>query len=246
VTVFPHEGEYPVLYSSYGIPAGSSYRTGFVTRPDRSGQFPGVLVIPPPAGVTSHVKTLSWMLARRGFAVVAIDPYRGPADDPPARYSATSDRTVLKDLGDAISFVLSEDTDWFIPERVGLWGIDVGGRFAVLRAVSDPHVGAVAVSYTPLKGDDDRGRSVGEVLERLVVPVLGLYGKDDPRIPVADVDEAQTVNAAGQWIVYEGVGHDFLDEDSDGYHGGAAGDAVARVTRLFETYLPRARQTVTS
>jgi dienelactone hydrolase len=54
------------------------------------------------------------------------------------------------------------------------------------------------------------------------------------------VDEAQRRNPTGQWLLYEGAGHGFLDPSSDTYDSGAANDALARTIGLFLGTLPAA------
>ena len=117
-------------------------------------------------------------------------------------------------------------------------GIDVGGQFAITFAAHRRRlVGALCVAYTPLAGDEDRELRVADALEMLPMAVLGLYGADDELVPVESVDEAQRRNPHGKWILYEGVGHDYLDDDSDSYHAGAAGDTLARLLALLAATL---------
>ena len=46
MAVLAHEGEYNILYRSYGLPVGSAFADGYLARPDRVGRYPVVLVIP--------------------------------------------------------------------------------------------------------------------------------------------------------------------------------------------------------
>jgi dienelactone hydrolase len=125
---------------------------------------------------------------------------------------------------------------------VGILGIDVGGRFALIGAATRPWVQAVAVAYAPLTGDDDREYPVAGYLEHLPVPVLGLYGADDELIASSSVDEAQRRNQHGQWLLYEGAGHGFLDIDAELYDTDAAADAGARLVEFFKAALPVAEE----
>lgn len=58
------------------------------------------------------------------------------------------------------------------------------------------------------------------------------------------MDEAQRRNANGTWLLYEGVGHGFLDLNADGYDQAAADDAMNRVVEFFTTNLPAAAPVV--
>jgi len=94
------------------------------------------------------------------------------------------------------------------------------------------------VAYTPLTGDEEREHHVADYLDHLPVPVLGLYAANDDLIDSSTVDEAQRRNDHGQWLLYEGVGHGFLDSDGDNFDQGAADDAMARIVAFFEATLP--------
>ncbi len=77
------------------------------------------------------------------------------------------------------------------------------------------------------------------MLDHLPVPVLGLYGADDDLIATETVDEAQSRNASGTWLLYSGAGHGFLDEVGEGYDEAAAEDAIARLAEFFLRNLPK-------
>lgn len=241
MAVMAHEGEFPILYEPYGIPVGSGFQPGYLARPDRTGQFPCVLVVPGIRGLTSFDRDACRRLARLGYVAVAIDPYRGNApgagatmDQAISAYGRLSDPQVLRDLAETLEFLSSPDLTFADAERVGVVGFDTGGRFGLL--LSDrPQVSGVVACYAPL-GDDDRTHHVGERLTRLTVPVLGLYGADDTLIPVATVDEAAAL--AGQWILYEGARHEFLDPDADAYDPAAESDAWSRIGAFLAEVLP--------
>ena len=136
--------------------------------------------------------------------------------------------------------MMSDDFEWILDGPIGILGFDTGGRFGLLYASDRRHVGAVVAVQAPLAGDEGREYQVATVLERLTMPTLGLYGRDDALVPAEGVDIAASLNGTGTWILYEGTGHDFLDDGSDGYHEGAADDAVVRIQRFFADNLPAA------
>lgn len=240
-----HEGEYNILYRGYGMPVGSAFAEGYLARPDRIGAYPVVLVIPDIFGVTSFEKDLCRRLARHGYAAIALDTYRGAGpnrgatlDEAVETYGKIPDRRALTDIDEAVNFVRSPDVDWALPDHVGILGLDVGGRFALLYASDRKNVGAVVAVSAPLAGDEQRGHQVESVLSRLTMPVLGLYGAEDGLVPSSGVDVAQGLNPGGTWILYDGAGHDYLNIDSPGYDPGAAADAHVRIARFFKTHLP--------
>lgn len=247
MAVMPHEGKYNILYRSFAVPVGAGSQPGYLARPDQIGEYPGVLILPDIYGVTSFEKDLCRQLARQGFAAIALDLYRGVRPGPVgdldravAAYEAVDDRRAMTDIDEAYEFMMSEDVQWVRKGPIGIVGIDTGGRFGLLYAADRAHIGAVVAVQAPLAGDEDREFQVESVLERLSMPVLGLYGREDDLVPAEGVDTAAEMNPTGTWILYEGTGHDFLNDNADGYHPGAAADAMVRILRFLNANLPQA------
>ncbi|MXZ06925.1 MAG: dienelactone hydrolase family protein [Acidimicrobiia bacterium] len=241
MAVLQHEGTLEILYRDFAMPSGAGFTNGYMARPDRIGDYPLVVLLPPLDGIVPFVKDMARRLARHGYAVLVPDLTRcrhpGPEasfDDLAAAYNEISDRRARADIEDAVSFALADPAGWARPGRIGMVGIDVGGRFAlVYAAYRQQTVGALCVIYAPLTGDGHRQLPAAEALEMLPMPVLGLYGADDELVSVAEVDQAQGLNPHGRWIVYEGVGHHYLDDDSDSYHHAAVGDTMSRLLKLL-------------
>jgi carboxymethylenebutenolidase len=246
MTVLAFEGTYSILYRDFGFPTGSGYTRGYIARPDQTGAFPLVVVLAGIDGITPSLKDLCRRLARHGFATVAPDLTRGthpgknaPDDELFASYAAIGDRRAMADIAQAIAFIFEDDAEWAVEGPVGMIGIDTGGRFAMTYAAHRGGVGALVVAYTPLAGDDDREHPVAETLPLITAPTVGLFGDSDDLIPSEGVDAAQQLNPHGQWILYEGVGHAFLDDDRESYHPGASSDALARILAMMRTHLPQ-------
>lgn len=241
MAVLQHEGTIEILYRDFAMPTGARFTTGYLARPDRIGKYPLVILLPPLGGIEPFVKDLARRLARNRYAVLVPDLTRGSHPGPDASfdrlvaaYRRVRGRRAIADIDDAVAFAFYDPAGWAREGKVGVVGIDVGGRFAITYAAHrQRQVGALCVAYAPLAGDDDRQLQVADALEMLPMPVLGLFGAEDELVPPEGVDEAQRRNAHGQWILYEGVGHDFLDDDSASYHHGAAGDAFARLLALL-------------
>lgn len=246
MAVLPHEGQFNILYRSFGVPVGAGNQPGYLARPDNIGQYPGVLVVPDIYGLTSFEKEMCRRLARHGFVAVAIDLYRGvrpgPVGDLDAAvraYQALDDRRALTDIDETYEFMMSEDVEWVIKGPIGIAGFDTGGRFGLLYASDRRHVGAVVAVQAPLAGDEEREFQVASVLERLTMPALGLFGRDDELVPAEGVDTAAAMNSTGTWILYEGTGHDFMNDTAPGFHPGAADDANVRIRRFLAEHLPQ-------
>lgn len=241
MATLPHEGTYSVINGHLAVPVGSGYRNAYLARPDQAGSWPVVLIVPDLNGLGAHEKYLAGRLARRGLAVLALELHVStPVSHDAAldAYHSLSDHSALHVLDEAHDFLRSTDIDWAHTDRVGLIGLDVGGRLALIASAHRPWVGATAVAYTPLTGDEDRTFQVADMLNHLANPTLGLYGDSDDLIDVETVDEAQTRNVTGQWLLYEGAKHGFLDEVGPNFDAAAFEDAVMRLTAFFQANLP--------
>ena len=241
MAVLPHEGTYSVMYGPLAVSVGAGYRRGYLARPDHAGRFPTVVLTPDLDGLGAHEKHVARRLARRGIAVLVVDLYRTAPPDRRAAleaYQTLSDGEAMRTIDETFDYLRSDDIDWAQTERIGLLGLDVGGRFSLIDAAHRKWVGAAAVVSTPLTGDEDRQFQVAEILRHIGVRVLGLYGADDELVDSESVDEAQSRNITGQWLLYDGAAHGFLDESGDEYHEASAEDALARLTDFFTTHLP--------
>ena len=236
MAVLSHEGTYPIMYGTWPIPVGAAHRNGYIARPDESGRVPVIFVVPDLDGLGSFEKDMCRRLAREGFAALSVDFYGAKGDTLDLYHSMTDDQA-LSILNELHQFVVSDDVTWNVEDRMGVLGADVGGRFGLIKAATRDWVRSLAVCYTPLTGDEEREHQVADYLEHLPVPVLGLYGSEDELIDVSTVDEAQRRNDHGQWLLYEGAGHGFLDIDGEGFDQSAADDAFARIVAFFRASL---------
>ncbi len=241
LAVLPHEGTFSIMYGSQAVPVGTSYRPGYLARPDEAGQFPVVLIVPGLGGLGSAERAMARNLARNGVAALVVEVFGGSNDDSRlTAYNSTSDRDAVLAVEEAAEYLQSDDISWAHTERFGLLGLDVGGRLVLAAAARRPWVGSVAVASTPLTGDDGRELQVADYLGSLGVAVLGLYGESDPLIANETVDEAQSRNDHGQWLLYEGAAHEFWDDESDDFDASAALDMDGRLVAFFRATLPEA------
>ena len=228
------------MYGSWPIPVGSGHRNGYIARPDEYGRVPVVFVIPDLDGLGSLEKDLCRRLARSGFAALTIDLY-GTGGDPLDLYHELTDERALYVLDELHQYLVSDDIVWNVEDRVGVLATDVGGRFGLIKSATRDWVRSLALCYSPLTGDEERDYQVADFLDHLPIPVLGLYGADDELIDPSTVDEAQRRNDHGQWLLYEGAGHGFLDIDGENFNQAAADDAMARLVAFFEASLEKAQ-----
>jgi len=239
MSVLPGEGTHVILYGSLRIAARTQIHNGYLARPDLVGAYPTIVVVPDTAGVTSGIKDLARRLARHGLAVLALDLYRGDgpgrgdAEAAAAAYENLTDARALSDLGDIYRNLSAPGTDWADSSAIGLLGVGVGGRLAILSAADNNAIAAVAVAYAPLINDEGRGAQASEVIAQLSVPLLGLQGKADEMVDEAQAVEAHRLQPRSQWAFYPAGGHGFLDVSGDGYDETITADAVARLVAFF-------------
>jgi carboxymethylenebutenolidase len=239
LAVLAHEGTFPMIYGAWPLPVGTGHRPGYLARPDQGGEFPVVMVLPTLDGLTSFEKDLCRTLARHGIVGITIDFYRGRGE-PLDSYNELPDSRAMTDLDEVYEFIASDDVAWAREGGIGMFGADVGGRFALMASSRRDWVRSAVVAYAPLTGDEDREFQVADTLENLPIPVLGLYGADDDLIDADSVDEAQRRNDHGQWLLYEGAGHGFLDVEHENFDQASADDAEARLLAFFMATLPEA------
>lgn len=232
MSVLKGEGTHLILYGPSPIPARTQIHPGYLARPDVSGRFPVVVVVPDVRSITSGVKALCRVLARHGLAALAYDPYRGAApksraddDEAQAAFAAINPKRIQADLGDVARYLRT--VGWAAPAH-GLLGIGAGGPAALRFATG--HGRSLALAHAPL---DDAAVAI---IDGLDLPVLGLYGKDGAT-SMDMVRRAHEASVDGEWALYEGVGDSFLDDSTPGYDAPAFEDASKRLIAFFSRTL---------
>lgn len=238
---------------------GEENRFGFLALPfaERlaaagSGPVPGVVLIPDVWGLSDHYRELAGRLADEGFAVLAIDPYRKTG----RRHIATPEEALawIRDLSDPLVLATVQEARDALARHpavagrpVGVTGFCMGGQYAILAACARQELAACVPFYGMLRYDPSlegtrKPRSPLDALTDLSCPLLGLYGEEDPIIPVADVRELEErLEKTGQpfeVVIYPGAGHAFLNETRpEMYRPEAARDAWARMVAFFREHL---------
>lgn len=239
MSVLKGEGKVEILFGSTSIAAGSRVHRGYLARPDRTGEWPTIVLVASSWGVTSSVKDVCRRIARQGFAVVAPDLYRGTA---PTRRASRAEaeaaaagvpaRQADRDLADIVAFITNPAGFWSSAEHgFGVMGIGIGGPVAIRTAVAH-RAAALALAYSPLGADDVAA------LGRYRGATLGLYGRRDEVMALGDVSAARDTVPRLQLVMYGEAGHDFLDDYGDTYDAAVAGDAVERLSDFFSANLP--------
>ncbi|KQC39447.1 dienelactone hydrolase family protein [Frankia sp. ACN1ag] len=209
----------------------------------------GVVVLHEAFGLTEHVRGLCGRFARAGWRAIAPDLFHrvgSPVFDYDDIASAVKvvedlDGTDLLDDVDAALAVLAEEGTAL--DRCAVVGFCLGGSIAFQAAVARPF-GAAVTFY----GGGIRTRRFGEpspleIAGRLQAPWLGLYGDQDPSIPLEDVEALRAAAAEApvptEIIRYPEAGHGFHnDARPASHHPASARDGWSRTLTWFDSHLP--------
>ena len=253
MSVLKGEGKYPILFGSTSIAAGTMTSTGYLARPDLTGEWPTIVVAASEWGVTSAIKDLCRRLARHGFAVIAPDLARGraPRRDVDAETAADAARAIpaaraARDLDAIAGYIANPAGFWSNAELgFGILAFGEGARFAVPFAGRRPGSPLALISprlNLPEDAGDDETVSpalaypiavIGDVLG----PIFGASGRDDPTVPVEDVMRLRRAAPHAEWVIYDGVGSHFSDDFAHVYDAEAHRDVLERIVAFFEKHL---------
>lgn len=216
----------------------------YVSVPEGTGPFPGVVVIQHQGGVDDFVEDMTQRMATAGYVGVAPDLYHrdGPdcQDDGPTRRARLRDVTVIKDVNATVDCLKGHSA--VDAERLGIVGFCMGGRVAYLMAAVNPSFKASAAYYggnimVPW-GDSpapfDRTADIH-------CPLIGLFGEEDANPSPADMrklDAALTkYGKVHEFYSYPGANHAFMNARGTRYHAEADRDSWPKTLAFFKKYL---------
>jgi carboxymethylenebutenolidase len=220
--------------------------TGYLVYPEPSNnaqqqeRLPAVIMIHEWFGLNEHIKSQADLLANEGYAVLAVDLYRGEVatDSDRARELASSVRSnsasAIDNLQSAVSYLKSlEIVD---DSKVASLGWCFGGDWSLQLALnsSENPLAATIVYY---------GRPVTDTasLSSISWPILGIFGDQDQAISVESVKQfASALNASSitnEIYLYENVGHAFANPSGDNYASKETADAWQKTIGFLRTHL---------
>lgn len=238
------ENDPEILAADVSFPGEAGPVFGYQAIPKAAYQQlqPGVLIVHENRGLVEHIKDVTRRAAKAGFNALAVDllsrqggtaQFTEPTQQT-AAYNRTTQPERRADLLAGLDYMKRMDTIVF--DRIGITGFCAGGGNAWDFALNFEEVGAAVPFYGAPPALDD--------LERLKVPVLGIYAERDRNftqrvLPVADA--LLRLQKPFGLMVYEGVGHAFHNDTGAAYNAEAAADAWARTMTFFNKWLRRPR-----
>ena len=225
----------------------------YAARPLGAGPFPGVLVVHHMPGWDEWTREVVRKIAHHGFNVVSPDLHfrQGPgtAQEKSARVREMGgqiDAVVLGDLAGGEAYLRNLPTS---NGKVGLIGFCSGGRVAFMASARMPTLDCAVdcwggnVTSPPATLNEHQPIAPIDMTAEIEVPLLGLFGNDDPNPDVTQVDQIEaTLQEHGknyQFHRYDGAGHAFFNWHNERYRPEQALDGWQKVFAFFEEHLGR-------
>lgn len=212
--------------------------TGYLATPEEAGpETPGIIVIHEWWGLNDNIRMMSRRLAEQGYKALAVDLYMGESAESPdragqlARKAGEDPEAAISNLEQAYTY-LNEQAN---AERIGTIGWCFGGGWSLQTALAMPQqVDATVIYYGRLVTDTEQ-------LEKLQMPILGIFGAEDNGIPPEEVNKFEAalneVGVANSIHIYEGAGHAFANPSGNRYQKEAAEDAWQKTTEFLQQNL---------
>jgi carboxymethylenebutenolidase len=209
---------------------------GYLAEPESaSGPLPSVVVIHEWWGLNDNIRAMADQLAGEGYRALAVDLYDGQQgstpDEAAALMRASMEKTeALHDnLSQAIAYLEENGTN------IGTIGWCFGGGWSLQAALASPdRIDATVIYYGRLTSDEAE-------LEKLNMPILGIFGAEDQGIPGDSVRAFESaLDSLGKDAaihVYDGADHAFANPSGTNYQAEAAADAWEKTLAFFEQHL---------
>jgi carboxymethylenebutenolidase len=230
------------------IPVTGGELPGYRAVPDKGGPFPVVLVVQEVFGVHEHIRDICRRFAKLGYLAVAPELYARQGDvsklaeikDIISIVSKVPDAQVMSDLDAATAWAQKSGNG--NTAKLGITGFCWGGRIVWLYAAHNPSLKAGVAWYGRLVGQPNelQPKNPIDLVAELKAPVLGLYGGDDPGIPLDTVERMRqalkAANNPSEIVVYPNTPHGFHADYRPSYRPEQAKDGWKRLQDWFKKY----------
>ena len=213
-----------------------------------------IVVIHEAFGLTDHIATLVERLAAAGYRSIAPAMYHrqgAPVIDYESLQVAEKVEHLIEAMGSLSAEGIASDLDatlaflhaeGFASASIGMVGFCMGGAITLFSCTRSD----IAAGVTFYGGGVVTGRfglpSLVELAPSLIQPWLGLYGDQDPSIPIDEVEQLRSAAATApvptQIVRYEHAGHGFnCDARPEHFEAASAADAWSRMVAFFGAQL---------
>ncbi|MFL6355926.1 MAG: dienelactone hydrolase family protein, partial [Nitrososphaeraceae archaeon] len=180
-----------------------------------SKKLPAVIMIHENRGLNDNIKSMANTLAREGYAVLAVDLFKGQVaqTSQQAQQLAGSARSnsalTISNLQAAVKYVSS--LPFVDSSKIASIGWCFGGGQSLqlaLHSEQHPLVATILYYGTPLVTDKQE-------LSKIKWPVLGIFGDKDQAIPLSNIQQFKTaldsISIPNEIHIYKGLGHAFAN-----------------------------------
>ena len=203
-------------------------------------KLPAIVMIHENRGLNDNIKSTADILAKQGYAVLAVDLFQGQvtADPNRARELSSDVRNnpgvAIENMKSAVAYLSSLQN--VNASRIASIGWCFGGGQSLQLALnSEDHPLAATIIYYGQVVND-----TGE-LSKIRWPVLGIFGDKDQAISVDSVRAFEkALNETGvtnQIHIYPGVGHAFANPSNDNYAPQETADAWMKTLAFLDKYV---------
>ncbi len=231
------------------IPVGDFKMPAYRAAPAGRTGLPLVLVVSEIFGVHEHIADVARRFAKAGCFAVAPELFVRQGDA--GSYgeigkliaeviAKVPDAQVMGDLDATVAWAKGQGAD---TGKTGVTGFCWGGRITWMYTAHNPRVLAGVAWYGRLAGAPNSMSPTNpvDVAGKLAGPVLGLYGGQDPGIPLDTVEQMKKALAAGsaaakksEFVVYPDAPHAFHADYRPSYRKDAAEDGWRRALAWFK------------
>ncbi|MDA8124699.1 MAG: dienelactone hydrolase family protein [Deltaproteobacteria bacterium] len=223
----------------------------YLARPLGSGPYPGVVLLHHMPGWDEEIKEIARKFAHHGYVAISPNLHFREGKATPAENSASikakggmPDDRSMGDIRGSIAYLRNLP---YLSGKIGIIGYCSGGRQAYLAACTLPGIDAAVdcfgggVVMRPEELSERQPVAPIDLTKDLACPLLGLFGKEDPRPSPEDV--AKTEAELKKWQKtyafhsYENAGHSFFAVDKEKYRPLAAMDGWEKIFAWFKKYL---------
>ena len=225
----------PITSSDVEYGANGGTAPGYLSRPQREGRNPALVLIQEWWGLDDHIKDVTRRFAGEGYATLAADLYHGQVTAEPTEamklaQSMDRDRAV-RELNGAVAYLKGQA---FTSGKVGIIGYCMGGGLSILTACKNRDLDACVVYYGP-------GPDPIDQVQNIPCPILGIYAEQDERVNATLDALKETMDRFGKQFemhMYPGTHHAFFnDARPEIYATEASKDAWQKTLAFFEANL---------